>query len=101
MAQTAMDIHELLKELERMDRRVIFLGDGVPVYGEVIRKECAVPFSFAPAHLNAQRAGSVVALGEVYYAQGRTISSDEHGPEYLRKSQAEREKEERAQGNAK
>ena len=102
MAQTAMDIHELLKELERLNRRVIFLGDGVPVYGEVIRKECAVPFSFAPAHLNAQRAGSVVALGEVYYAQGRTISSDEHGPEYLRKSQAEREKEERSAGvNAK
>ena len=93
LAQTAMDIRELLAELEKLNRRVIFLGDGVAVYQDVIRKECPVPFSFAPAHLNAQSAGSVAALGAVYFAQGRSVSADAHQPEYLRKSQAEREKE--------
>lgn len=95
MEQTAMDVHELLRELEKLNRKVIFLGDGVAVYQDVIRKECPVPFSFAPAHLNAQRAGSVAALGVVYFAKGKTVPAEAHQPEYLRKSQAEREKEER------
>ena len=97
MEQTAMDVRDLLNELERLNRKVVFLGDGVAVYQEVIRRECPVPFSFAPAHMNAQRAGSVAALGEVYFAQGKAVPAEAHQPEYLRKSQAEREKEERRQ----
>ena len=93
--QSALDIHELLERLAAFERRVIFLGDGVKVYEKVIAQECEVPFSFAPAHLNAQRAGAVAALGEVYFAAGRSVSAAEHQPEYLRKSQAEREREER------
>lgn len=95
MEQTAMDVRQLLSELEKFERKVVFLGDGVLQYQEVIRGECPVPFSFAPAHMNAQRAGSVAALGEAYFKQGRMVSADAHQPEYLRKSQAEREKEER------
>ncbi|MCR4597588.1 MAG: tRNA (adenosine(37)-N6)-threonylcarbamoyltransferase complex dimerization subunit type 1 TsaB [Acetatifactor sp.] len=97
MDQSAMDIHDLLRELERINKKVIFLGDGVAVYRGVIESECQVPFSFAPAHLNAQRAGSVAALGALYFAKGRAIPAEAHQPEYLRKSQAEREKEEKAQ----
>lgn len=98
--QCAVDIHELLEEISGLGKAVIFLGDGVPVYREVIRKECGVGFSFAPAHMNAQRAGSVAALGGIYYQQGKGIPAAAHQPEYLRKSQAEREKEERkAAGN--
>ncbi|MBQ3905744.1 MAG: hypothetical protein II743_03165 [Lachnospiraceae bacterium] len=66
-------------------------------YRGVIESECQVPFSFAPAHLNAQRAGSVAALGALYFAKGKAIPAEAHQPEYLRKSQAEREKEEKAQ----
>ncbi len=51
-----------------------------------------VPVEFAPAHLNRQRAASVAALGAVYLAEGRTETAAEHKPEYLRKSQAERER---------
>lgn len=97
--QEAVDIRALLGELEKLGRDVIFLGDGVPVYQSIIRQECRVEFSFAPAHLNAQRGGCVAALGAVYYAQGRAIPAASHQPEYLRKSQAEREKEERACGS--
>lgn len=96
MPQTAADIHELLLELGRMGRKVVFLGDGVSVHQKVIREECPVPFAFAPAHRNAQSAGCVAALGAVYYAKGLTISAADHQPEYLRKSQAEREREERS-----
>ncbi len=72
-----------------------FLGDGVPVFGETIQEELKVPFSFAPAHVNKQRAAAVAALGEVYYKEGRIVTAMEHIPEYLRVSQAERERAQR------
>lgn len=95
--QAAMDIRRLLEEVAALGRNVVFLGDGVSVYRDVIRQECKVGFSFAASHMNAQRGASVAALGAVYFAQGRGISAAQHQPEYLRKSQAEREKEERKQ----
>lgn len=97
VGQCAEDISELIARLNEMGRPVIFLGDGVPVYREAIAAGMQIPYSFAPAGNNRQRAASVAALGEIYYAQGRTVSAADHQPEYLRKSQAEREAEETAQ----
>ena len=53
-----------------------------------------VPYSFAPANMNRQRAASVGTLACIYAKVGRTVSAASHEPEYLRKSQAEREREE-------
>ena len=92
--QCAIAVDELVEELNRLGREVIFLGDGVPVYREQILQKLKVPCSFAPAANNRQRAVSVASLGAVYYAHGRTVTAAEHEPEYLRKSQAEREREE-------
>ena len=89
--QCAVDISEILAELNAMGREVIFLGDGVPVYRQKIEEQIKVPYFYAPAGNNRQRAASVAALGAVYYAQGKTVTAAEHQPEYLRKSQAERE----------
>lgn len=90
----ASDISELAEELNGMGERVIFLGDGVPVYEEILRERMTVPYSFAPAHANRQRGASVAALGARYYEMGKTESATEHAPDYLRKAQAERELEE-------
>ncbi|MBE5972165.1 MAG: tRNA (adenosine(37)-N6)-threonylcarbamoyltransferase complex dimerization subunit type 1 TsaB [Lachnoclostridium sp.] len=95
MEQDAMDMAELIEKLNSMGERVIFLGDGVPVHENKIRELMKVPFDFAPAHMNRQRAAAVASLGAVYFAEGRTETAAEHGPDYLRKSQAEREREER------
>ena len=65
----------------------------MPVYLELIRKLTKVPYSLAPAHANRQRAACIAALGAVYFAEGRTVAAADHRPEYLRKSQAEREEE--------
>lgn len=94
--QCAMDIGDMIGELNTAGQKVIFLGDGVPVYKNQIAEKMTVPFEFAPAHLNRQRAASVAALGSRYYEVGRTVSSADHAPEYLRKPQAEREREEEA-----
>jgi len=93
--QCAIDITEVIAHLNQLGRDVIFLGDGVPVYAKVIEEQMQVPFSYAPAGNNRQRAASVAALGAVYYAQGKTVTAAEHQPEYLRKSQAEREQAEK------
>ncbi len=93
--QWAAPIEELLEELNARGEAVIFLGDGVPVFKKIIAEKLNVPYSFAPAHLNKQRAAAVAALGSVYYKEGRTETAVEHNPEYLRVSQAERERAER------
>lgn len=91
--QCAMDMGILVGELNQMGEKVIFLGDGVPVYRGVIEESIKVPYDFAPAHVNRQKAASVAALGMVYCREGKTETAAEHGPDYLRKSQAERERE--------
>ena len=91
--QCAMDIDELVDELNKMESRAVFLGDGVPVYRERIAERITVSCEFAPAHVNRQRAAAVAALGCIYYREGRTETAEEHAPDYLRKPQAERERE--------
>lgn len=92
--QCAMEIRELAEELNRRGERVIFLGDGVPVYEGVLREQMNIAFDFAPPHLNRQRAAAVAAMGAWYYTQGKTETAEAHEPDYLRKAQAERELEE-------
>lgn len=93
--QMAVAVTDIIEKLNVRGRSVIFLGDGVPVYREILEREVKVPFYFAPAHLNKQRAGAVAVLGEKYFASGRAESADEHKPDYLRLSQAERERKEK------
>ena len=85
----------MAERLNALGERVIFLGDGVPVYKKQLAETLTVPYCFAPAHVNRQRAASVAALGAVYFAEGKTETAAEHKPDYLRKSQAEREREEK------
>lgn len=94
-AQNASPIEELIERLNIHGRPVVFLGDGVPVYQDVIREKMRVPFSFAPASANRQRAAVVGALGIQYYKEGRFETAMEHQPDYLRVSQAERERAEK------
>lgn len=94
-AQNASLIDELIERLNIHGRPVVFLGDGVPVYQDVIREKMRVPFSFAPASANRQRAAVVGALGIQYYKEGKFETAMEHQPDYLRVSQAERERAEK------
>ena len=93
--QNASPIDELIERLNIHGRPVVFLGDGVPVYQDVIREKMRVPFSFAPASANRQRAAVVGALGIQYYKEGKFETAMEHQPDYLRVSQAERERAEK------
>ena len=93
--QMAVPMEELISKLNKLGQPVTFLGDGVSVFREMIRQELAVPFAFAPAHINKQRAAAIAALGLEYYREGKTQTAMEHVPDYLRVSQAERERAEK------
>ncbi len=87
----AIAVEELCGMLNDMDdEKVLFLGDGVPVYREAIDKTLKIPHSYAPAHMSMQRAGALAVLAARYYKEGRIETAAEHKPEYLRVSQAER-----------
>ena len=93
--QMAVSIEELAERLNRYRRPVVFLGDGVPVYENILAEKLTVPYSFAPAYMNRQRAAVVGTLGIQYYKAGKFETAEEHRPDYLRVSQAERERAQR------
>lgn len=93
--QCAADIAEIIEKINAMQRSVTFLGDGVAVFSSYIEEHLRVPYFFAPAHMNKQRAGAVAALAHTYLKKGKTVSAEAHQPDYLRLSQAERERQEK------
>lgn len=93
--QCAVDIGTIVDEINQRGDAVVFLGDGVPVFQNYIEEHILVPYTFAPPHLSRQRAGAVAALAREYYKEGKMMDSASYKPEYLRLSQAERERMEK------
>lgn len=99
--QCAIAIEELLDRIREVSelcgghKRIQFLGDGVPVHKDYIDTHLRLSHSYAPAHLNGQRAGALGVCAMELAKQGHTETAAEHRPEYLRLSQAERERAER------
>lgn len=90
--QCAVDLSEILAAVNELGREVIFLGDGVPVFKESIKENITVPYSFAANTCNRQRAAVIGWLGMQLFKQGTYETAVSHAPEYLRLSQAERER---------
>ncbi len=94
----------------------IFIGDGVPVYADIITAELEGDVTFAGAVFNRQRAANTAELGAAIYTKwlaqheltaeevrklgadsiscfdDKVMNSDDFVPIYLRKTQAERER---------
>lgn len=92
-------IDDVLDYVKDVDCDVIFVGDAVSLYKDKIAElDNAI---IAPASCNMQRAACVAALAEVYIEEGKYMNGAEFAPEYLRKSQAERELEEKQKAGEK
>ena len=91
MPHCAIALSELLEEIKRREERVVFLGDGVPVHRETIRKELGDRADFAPKNADRQRASSIAELALQALERGEGQDAESFVPFYLRKSQAERE----------
>ena len=90
------EIIELCKaEVRKSGKQAIFLGDGVPVFKEQILAE---GFGLAVPSMNMQRAASVGALA--LSLTETAVEPDFFKLFYARESQAEREKQEKAQAEA-
>lgn len=92
LEQCAVSVEELIDKVNEIGKQVIFLGDGVPVYEAVIKERTKVPYEFAPAYCNRQNAGALGVLACDYFKKKKFVAASEHKPEYLRMSQAERER---------
>ena len=99
--QCAVALEEIIDSVNQLGREVIFLGDGVPVFKTQLEEKVTVPYSFAPASCNRQRAAAIGVLAFSYAKEGKLEAAEAHMPDYLRLSQAERErKEELERGTA-
>ncbi len=83
----AISLEELKKELENAEKPIFLVGDGSRLCYNTLDHESLV---FPPAHLELQRA-SGVAMAAAAQA-GTTVSPEDLVPNYLRLSQAERER---------
>ncbi len=88
----ACDISELLNMVIERDKNAMFLGDGVPVFKEKIT-EYNAGFKFAPQCANMQRAACIGTLA--FERINEAVKPNDFEIIYLRKSQAERELEEK------
>lgn len=98
MEQAAVSIEEVISRLNKYETEVLFLGDGVPVFKDILDEKLTVDHIYAPAGMNRQSAVSVGRLGAKLYREGQYVSAADFAPEYLRQSQAERELQEGVNG---
>ncbi|NLK36528.1 MAG: tRNA (adenosine(37)-N6)-threonylcarbamoyltransferase complex dimerization subunit type 1 TsaB [Epulopiscium sp.] len=91
----ALPIEEVVVRARQYGKQVVFVGDGVAVYKEKLAE--FDEFLCAPLGNNLQRAGCAAALAAQWINEGKEVAIDgkDFAPFYLRKSQAERELEEK------
>ena len=87
----AISVEDLMIELKKRGEKVVFLGDGVPVFESAIKEKLGDLAEFAPINAEMQRASGVCLAAK----SKTTVHYSRLTPVYLRKSQAERELEER------
>ena len=92
------NIEILIEHLKNYDDNIVFIGDGVSVYKDLLLKKLqsdSLNIAFAPEHLNCQYALSVARAA---YDKATNNEYDDYNslsPLYLKKSQADRELEEK------
>lgn len=97
MKPDAMEIDDLLKILYENYSRVVVTGDGVNLYFNKIEEILMHSVNYATMGLNHCKASSIGELAFIKYNDGIRDSYYTLVPDYLRKSQAERELEEKGQ----
>ncbi|HWI54224.1 MAG TPA: tRNA (adenosine(37)-N6)-threonylcarbamoyltransferase complex dimerization subunit type 1 TsaB, partial [Desulfobacteria bacterium] len=85
----ALGIDALIEEVSRFDGPVTFLGDAVPVYGEIIREKLGQRALFASKINGFPRASAAAELGLARITESNFDDVTFLQPVYLRKSEAE------------
>lgn len=90
--QQAVCVEEIVQHINELGMPVLYLGDGYDAYQEKISELTCVPFEIAPAFLSRQSAAALSHLAKDLFEKGQYVDSKQHKPDYLRLSQAERER---------
>lgn len=90
---SALELKELVEIIKAKKEKVIFIGDGVDKYKDYLIENCPNCY-FPPNHLNLVRASSLGEIGSILLKNG-SFDDPNSTPFYLKKSQAEREYEQR------
>ena len=77
---------ELLTEIVEP---TVFLGDGIPVYKDLIRDSLGPKAHFASDQFNLPSGSSIALLGRALLGEGKTVDIRSVEPLYIRKSDAE------------
>jgi tRNA threonylcarbamoyladenosine biosynthesis protein TsaB len=85
--------YEVLSPLRLLEKipleETIFLGDGVEVYGELIKERLGAKALFAPPHLRFLRGSTVAEIGLQRFKRGEQDDISSLVPIYVRPSDAE------------
>lgn len=95
MPACAMDIEELIEKINEMGQKVVFVGDGVDTFAQIIDSNIKVPYEISNVSIRQQKASSIGALAIEYMKEGKLSDASMVKPEYLRMSQAERQLKEK------
>lgn len=91
----AEPIEDILEIALSFKKEIVFLGDGVPVHIDKLKSVFKSNCIIAPASCNMQKASSIGSLALELIKEGKILNYAEFSPFYIRKSQAEREYEEK------
>lgn len=87
----AISLEELKKELETFEKPIFLVGDGSKLCYNTL-EEHLPNLVYPPAHMEMQRASGVAMAASVMAREGLLTTAQDLTPNYLRLSQAERER---------
>ncbi|MBS4534640.1 tRNA (adenosine(37)-N6)-threonylcarbamoyltransferase complex dimerization subunit type 1 TsaB [Clostridium sp. D2Q-14] len=97
MEQDVLSVDEIIDILLKRNERIVVNGDGGVKYRDVLTEKLEDRVVFSPNSTNMPRASSVAELAIMKIKNGEGIDYRKLIPDYLRKSQAERQYEKRMQ----
>jgi tRNA threonylcarbamoyladenosine biosynthesis protein TsaB len=83
------DIQSLLARLSLLKEKIIFLGDGIKKYRDIIKEKIGKNALFIDSQLNLPVASNIAFLGLKKLKKGEEDDISTLSPFYLRKSAAE------------
>jgi tRNA threonylcarbamoyladenosine biosynthesis protein TsaB len=81
--------------LEGIDEKVLFLGNGVYIYGDLIRRKLGNMAHIGGSFFNFVHGAVIAQMGGPHLEKGQYLNLEEFTPRYLRKSEAELKWEEK------
>ncbi len=95
MQQQVLSVEELINYLHTKDEKIIFIGDAVEKFNEILQEKLMDKASFPPNSVVFPRASSIAALARKSALKGQLMEAATMIPLYMRKSQAENQYDEK------